>query len=96
MRRTIEQDSHAIGWLTQLEAVSNDRTITTLCRKIAQYIDEIDAVAGSTDFDKRRVQQLAQSMNVTTHGRLMELTLQRREPRQKIVARVRGHAVGSR
>jgi hypothetical protein len=35
-------------------------------------------------------------MNVTTHGRLMELTLQRREPRKKIVARVRGHTVGPR
>jgi hypothetical protein len=35
-------------------------------------------------------------MNVTTHGRPMEFTLQHRESRQKIVARVRGHTGGPR
>ena len=96
MRRTIKQDGHAVGWLTQLEAVSDDRAITTLGRKITQHIVEIDAISRSADFDKRRVQQLAQSMNVTTHGRPMEFTLQHRESRQKIVARVRGHTGGPR
>jgi hypothetical protein len=96
MRRTIEQDSHTIGWLTQLEAVSNDRAITTLGWEITQHIVKIDAVTGSADFDKRRVQQLTQSMNVTTHDRPMELTLQRREYRQEITARVRSHTVGPR
>lgn len=86
MRRTIEQDRHAIDRPVQLEAVGNDRPVPSLRGKASEYMGEVDAVARPAGLLERGMQQRTQPIDVTAHRGIVELPLQGREcPKQWVV-----------